>query len=330
MMQQDIRNSINLINNDSSLSPEEKSRAIQQIMTGRSKAIKRKAKCDHYEKTCSDFMFSCCNERDECHRCHQENSDCKVKPPNITEITCDACSLVQPPSPKCIKCDTQFSSNYCALCKIWTKRTIFHCNSCGICRVGDINNHFHCDTCNGCFPLTTRDTHTCLKRPMNELHCPVCLESIHSSQKAAHVAKCGHVFHGICLHRSDDYRCPLCRKAMEDMEANGSWRRLRKALAKQPMPEDYFDMRTGDIVSSNYGALLLEECNRGDGMCVGRLTAWTLVDRSHPRAIIHVSQLHKERTVPIVCYECEQEARVEFHFIAMACPRCNGFNTART
>ena len=192
--------------------------------------------CTHYKKKCSNFYFSCCQTRDACHRCHKEMRNCQE--PKITEIVCDECGTAQAPSASCVHCSIQFSQSFCSICNIWTEKEIFHCHGCGLCRVGKREDHFHCEACNGCFLLSSQSSHKCIYRPMNEVDCPLCMESVHSSQSSGYILPCGHVVHTPCFYRSmrsGGYRCPSCRKSMIDMSQ--TWAELRGSIASQPMEQ---------------------------------------------------------------------------------------------
>lgn len=335
MNQELLRKEITIIRNNGSLSADEKRRAIQRLMTGTSNVLSKITEesnkiCKHYEKKCSQFYFACCNVSDSCHRCHAEKRDCQVKPPNIISITCDVCGHPQEPNNICRKCNTKFGENYCNLCKIWTKLRIFHCNGCGICRVGDSNAYFHCDQCNACFNISAKGSgHVCLKRPMNELNCPVCLESVHSSQKSPCIARCGHVFHAECMRASRDYRCPICRKSMYDMEKNGAWASVRKQIAMQPMPRELYVIRVRDVVHSPFGKLLVEQILNDGKLYSGSLVDWMLTNGKYAKAVLACHSVVKKLQTDIFCYDCGVQNMTEFHYVALMCPKCKGYNTTR-
>jgi RING finger/CHY zinc finger protein 1 len=254
-------NQISSIMRDSSITPQEKQLRIQRILSSSSSSQSNTTNttnmnensatelesmiatappppppCTHYQKKCSNFFFSCCQVRDACHRCHKELRQCQN--PVITEIVCDECGTAQSPGPSCTNCSIQFSVSFCGVCNIWTEKEIYHCYGCKLCRVGKIEDHFHCDTCNGCFLLSSQDHHQCVFRPMNEIDCPLCMDSVHSSQIPGYILPCGHVVHSPCFRkslRSGNYRCPSCRKSMIDMTT--SWDEIRTEIAAQPMPE---------------------------------------------------------------------------------------------
>mmetsp|Transcript_7518 Transcript_7518/g.7961 ORF Transcript_7518/g.7961 Transcript_7518/m.7961 type:complete len:305 (+) Transcript_7518:108-1022(+) len=258
------QNQINLIMRNVNISPKERQQMIQEILSGRNNSSSSVTStstisssssstttttnieqnitteeviippCTHYKKKCSNFYFSCCNIRDACHRCHKEIRGCQA--PKITEIICNECNTAQSPASSCINCSISFSKSYCPICTIWTEKDIFHCNGCGLCRVGHREDYFHCSTCNGCFLLSSRSSHVCISRPMNEVDCPFCLESVHSSQNPGQILSCGHVVHTPCFHRSlstGGYRCPSCRKSMIDMSS--TWEEIRMSIFHQPM-----------------------------------------------------------------------------------------------
>lgn len=178
---------IRSIHADSSLTPEEKTRRIQELYSASALATASAAMatkpCTHYEKKCNRFTFDCCQTEDACHRCHGEFRECTTKPPKISSIVCMDCDLRQPPAASCTQCSVKFSESYCAACKIWTDKLITHCVKCGFCRIGKVGSLIHCDRCNLCWNTLAFDGHTCNKIATDE-QCPVCFESVHNSQKS--------------------------------------------------------------------------------------------------------------------------------------------------
>jgi hypothetical protein len=237
---------IQKIMHDSTKTPQERQQLIREILSGSVGAPVPPPidpndctyRCTHYKKKCSRFFFSCCNRRDNCHRCHKELRSCTA--PKVAEIICDDCNTAQEPAKSCINCSIVFSNSFCSICNIWTERDIFHCNDCGLCRVGSQAEHFHCQTCNGCFLSSSRDSHVCIFRPMNELSCPICMDPIHSSQSAGVILPCRHVVHQPCRTASLQkgiYRCPSCRHSM--IEMSPTWESLRESIRAQPMPLEH-------------------------------------------------------------------------------------------
>lgn len=224
------------INRDSSISNEEKMKQIREIMTvDTSQHLNIKEKCVHYKKLCSNFHFVCCDEYFDCVRCHNENDKCKEKI-IIDSITCDNCNNSQFPTEKCNTCFTKFSRSHCNVCNIWSEKNIFHCDGCKICRVGNRSQFFHCDDCNMCFKIETQQTHTCKLKTTIDSKCGYCLLNVFDSQNHIIVLKCGHTAHRNCLSDAKDYRCPLCRKSLQDMK--NYWNIVNFNVLQHPLPEE--------------------------------------------------------------------------------------------
>lgn len=226
-----------LINRDSSLSQEEKMSKIRELINSNHEKhlINEKPICQHYKKSCSNFYFDCCNEYYDCCRCHNENNKCTDRK-KVKTIKCDNCNLTQDPAQFCIECNSQFSRNYCNICKIWSEKNIFHCAGCQICRVGDRSQFFHCDDCNLCFNVRTQNDHKCSKKINDDSKCGYCLLNVFDSQNHLIILKCGHPVHKFCLSQSNDYRCPLCRKSLQDM--TNYWSTIYINILQHPIPEE--------------------------------------------------------------------------------------------
>lgn len=208
------------------------------------------------------------------YRCHKELRSCTA--PKITEIICDECNTPQEPGNSCINCNIQFSTNYCPLCTIFTSKQIYHCNDCGLCRVGERDDMFHCHTCVACYHKSGQLSHVCAITPLTELTCPLCLDSIHSSQFSSTTLLCGHMVHFPCIKKSlekQEYRCGLCRRSMIDMKP--SWAMIRNEISMQPMPEqdrkqvNYSCFDCGHKGSTTYHYLGME-CTKCNGYNTSR------------------------------------------------------------
>lgn len=339
--QRNLRTRIREIQEDATKTAAEKMRCIQQLMSqpDTPSAGNCDTECTHYPmKKCSRFTFSCCNNIiDPCHRCHIARS-CTA--PVISTITCNLCDHVQPPSNKCVECSIEFSRNFCNRCNIWSNHNIKHCDDCGLCRVipAEDAELFHCHTCNSCFPAETRDHHRCARVDFRELNCPLCLESIHDSQKETTITACGHVLHTDCLYdsvQSDNYRCPTCRKSLFDMSSR--WRAMRLSIELQPLPHGFFPIRVGDIVESPYGLFCVTNrypCifNCRVMMCEGYFPCWDFPNGEFSKdvgmGILNESVLNNRRIKEIYCYDCEQSSVANFHYVGMECAYCYSFNTS--
>ena len=176
-----IKVKIKEIQQDKNLTNEEKNRQIQSLYSKNTTPVSVE-KCTHYNKQCNNFYFKCCNIIDECHRCHRELQNCNITPPQIETIQCKLCNTSQSPSESCIECKIKFSNFYCNICKIWTEFEIDHCDKCGFCRLGKVGSLFHCDDCELCY---SSPAHQCTKKSLRKENCPVCFESVHTSQKSS-------------------------------------------------------------------------------------------------------------------------------------------------
>ena len=232
-----FENKIREINRDPTLTKDEKSKKIHELMMSESSKQKQGANsngpnnndsdmhiiesklCPHYVKKCSKFKFACCQDNrevDNCHRCHMERTQSCQKP-IISQITCDECDTEQVPSNECISCHIKFSTNYCSVCGLWTVKDITHCVDCGLCRLGAPGTLQHCHTCGICFNKSSFSDHTCTSAFINhkDKECPICLQSLFSTQNmTSQSINCGHLIHSKCLEsalKKGNYRCPLCK-----------------------------------------------------------------------------------------------------------------------
>jgi hypothetical protein len=190
---QDTRSRVREISNDRTLSAQEKQKAIREVLQSHQNYIaaprnkpNESRTCSHYQKQCSRFYFSCCDTIDPCVRCHWDRG-CTIKPPKVVSICCSVCNLRQAPNEKCQNsaCGIKFSTSYCPICRIWCKdEHITHCFKCELCRVGATENIFHCDPCGGCFVKRPDGLpHQCLRTPLKNQCCSVCLDLVSVSQK---------------------------------------------------------------------------------------------------------------------------------------------------
>ena len=329
MDQTELRQKIREVRNNTDLDETEKKQMIQTLMMIPKEEEENvlldknnyAKSCEHYNKQCSQFQFDCCDGTiDPCHRCHIATRGCNKR--EVSSIVCNECNTRQPVSNQCIFCSIEFAHSFCEICKIWTLLDIYHCNDCGICRVGNKDDIFHCNHCNGCFSKLSIETHKCSQKKLNDIDCPICMESIHSSQMSAYILNCGHVVHQLCLNtliQKNEYRCPTCRKSIGDMTT--TWSNIRYAIQLQPIPNEFYPIYVGDIVETPYGNMQVTD-RRKD-----RFTEGILGDFTNIKMIIHNSQIKKRRIVQILCNDCENKSEVEYHFLGLECSFCGGFNT---
>lgn len=343
--QQELRDRIRDIRADDSKTPEEKTAAIRALMATPVRASPQLPapnlafECSHYpNKNCSRFKFACCGGViDPCHRCHQARGTCTAAHVEVESIVCNVCEMEQSPAPVCAQCSIDFSRSFCPKCFIWTDAYMHHCDGCGLCRALSHPDAtlYHCGTCNSCF---ASPIHRCARVDIREASCPVCLESAHDSQKEVTVVSCGHVIHTECLIDGldqDNYRCPTCRKSMFDMTQ--TWSATRRLIASQPIPQGFFPVKVGEIVSSPHGYFYVTKMfkcifNPGLTLCEGYYPTWSFPDDVESadvgRGIYPEKSLTNKRIRDIYCFDCENRGVAEFHFLGMECSVCRGFNTS--
>ena len=219
--------------------------------------------CTHY-KTDYYIYSKCCNKIYPCRICHDENENHKIDRYNIDLMFCSMCNCLQKVNSYCINKDCcnykKKSKYYCKKCNLWTNdldknmidinhllidvnqkpKEIYHCDECNICRLGKKEDYIHCKSCNLCISKKIYDSHPC-KINAKEHNCMVCLNSSWSAvNMPIHILNCGHLIHSECMSNqlaSGNYKCPLCKKCMVNMELH--WRSLDNYLEHQVMPEEY-------------------------------------------------------------------------------------------
>lgn len=324
----ELRKKIKEIKNNISLSEFDKNIAIQNLMNRNNNSSLESHNCTHYpNKKCNNFLFSCCNKKYNCMRCHNENETHK---PVIEKIICNECNVSQNTSNKCINCSITFSKSYCELCFIWSEHEITHCNNCGFCRVGKENTLFHCTKCETCFNIENKNNHICVKNSFRLNICAYCLDSNHSSQETSVILKCEHIVHNKCLEKAietNDYKCPTCRKSICKI----NWTFLKNLILSQPMPLE--ELNVDDIVKCNTFGNMLFQVKRiihlnNDILCNGFFINW-IINNKNVEATIDIFDLKKEpKKITIYCNDCDEKCITNFHYLGNECITCNGFNTS--
>lgn len=318
---------IRRIQNNATLSTQEKSRQINEIMMKNS-LLKQQSnlskECSHYEKSCSHFEFSCCSVIDPCHRCHLERNTCNDI--QVKAIVCCFCDTKQDPSAQCCKCQETFSTNYCAICTIWTKSNIFHCNECGICRIGSRETTFHCHECNACFSNSNQSNHLCFNNSFKDGTCVVCNESVFNNQHTSFPLQCGHFIHNPCFEKYihfGNYNCPYCKKSICDLTHN--WQAIREAIQQTPIPKDFIVLQENNVVPSKYGRFRIQSIE--GKMYFGKLIDWKLKNGELVNACLHEDSITKNIYMNIYCNDCCKKSFVLYHFYGLECEHCQSFNT---
>jgi len=203
---QNLRQKIMAIQRDQSLTSQEKSRRIQQLMTGNfqpnsetNNEEKQKPVlnvsltyynekdnilgCKHYIKNCK-IKAPCCDQLFTCRRCHDDETDHKINRYLIEEMFCFFCSTIQPISNECNNCNKQMAIYFCKICKFFDgdkSKYIWHCDQCGLCRVGKKDTHEHCNECHTCMP---KDHKVHIDRVL-DCNCPICGENLFLSTQTS-------------------------------------------------------------------------------------------------------------------------------------------------
>ena len=318
-----IKDKIKKIQSDASLTKEEKTKAVQDLMMPKKKVY---IKCYHYpHKKCSKLSFSCCTNTYDCMRCHNES---ETHIASIDKITCDMCLVEQNPSIMCnnLNCNTIFSKNYCDKCNIWTEVDIYHCQECGLCRVGTQESLYHCSTCDTCYNVDATN-HKCRSLQLRNEICVFCLDSVYNSQDSSFPINCGHFVHTNCLKKGaqmNQIRCPKCRKSIYEMD----WTLLKMMIQLQPMLEE--EIIIGDTVQLtqfwNMIMVTVDDILDRDGIITYKCRFENM-----SKIIIYANRdsLYKyPKVIKVYCNDCNNRSETSFHYLGNECKLCESFNTS--
>ncbi|ORE01947.1 zf-CHY-domain-containing protein [Rhizopus microsporus var. microsporus] len=288
-----LRKKIKEIQEDSSLSPKDKAKRIQNLMSHGttepssneqlqneiySKSYHKEQEnilgCKHYQRNCK-LQANCCERIYTCRFCHDDVEGHNIVRHETKNMLCMLCLHLQPAAQHCRQCHQQMARYYCDKCKLWDndpRKAIYHCDDCGICRQGKQEDFFHCKKCNICMVKSMTD-HKCIERNL-ECDCPICGEYMFTSTTTVIFMPCGHCIHKHCYtaYIQTSYQCPTCLKSLGDMSEY--FERLDKDLERQPMPPEY------------------------------------------DKYISH-----------IFCNDCEKKTPAKYHFFYHKCGHCGSFNT---
>ncbi|CAO0803276.1 unnamed protein product [Mucor circinelloides] len=297
----ELRKKIKEIQLDQTLTPRDKAKQIQYLMShgtthppassqadaslnstenDYSKSYNNEEKgilgCKHYQRKCK-LQANCCQKIVTCRFCHDDVEDHNIVRNETKNMLCMLCMTLQPAAQDCSNCGERVARYYCDKCKLWDddpKKAIYHCDDCGICRQGNGlgKDFFHCKKCNICLNITMKD-HKCIERNL-ESDCPICGEYMFTSTSTVIFMPCGHCIHKHCYtaYIQTSYQCPTCLKSLGDMSEY--FNRLDKDLERQPMPAEY------------------------------------------EKFISH-----------IFCNDCEEKTPAKYHFFYHKCGHCGSFNT---
>ena len=321
MCQRELREKIQAIQRDPTLSPSEKTKRIQELFNPTCNIIKKE--CTHNLNGNYEIKLSCCEESYTCYRCHQENCKNQLSK-EILNIKCIKCNHEQENiniiPEKCENCDVQFGINNCTICNFRTDYTITHCNDCGECKFGKQENIVHCNTCNQCF----RGVHNCA--PYYCQDCSICNSPLAENGMPIMKLKCSHYMHSPCYRefkKNKHAKCPICKKSIGDM--TNEWQRIKNNINLFEIIEGMFPLRHGIIVNSTSGLFKLN-----DRIMIDNIIYWDgILVESEDSSLVVMSELEmdKKPMVEIFCNDCEKKSITNMHFYGLECKHCNGFNT---
>ena len=230
-MSSKIKDEIQQIMRETSLTNQEKNRMIQNVYSSNinDNVVNNKPlgteQCYVYPNRKCRIVAFCCGGSFCCRICHDEVADHLIDRFKTTTIICNICNTKQNVDEKCSSCNIDFDRNFCFKCKLWTSIDMFHCEYCDVCRVGCKTDYEHCFDCNICCTIG----HNCmkLKLSLNE-NCCICFEKLKNSMNSVIPIPCGHCLHKPCLLesiRNGNIGCPLCKKSIGNFSDH--WDTLR-------------------------------------------------------------------------------------------------------
>lgn len=325
MCQRELREKIQNIQRDQTLSSSEKKKRIQQLFNyNYEKECNHNLNCDHNLNSNYEIKLSCCEVYYKCFSCHIES--CKnqsVK--NILNIKCIKCNHEQKNidiiPEKCENCDVEFGKNNCTVCNFRTNHKITHCFDCNECKFGKQENIVHCNICNQCF----RGVHKCA--PYYCQSCSICNSSLAKNNVPIVKLKCEHYIHKSCylelIKNNKNAKCPICKKSINDM--TNEWRKIKNNIISFPISEDMYPLRHGFIVKTILGLFKLNE-----KILIENNIFWDghLVESDDSSSfLMNELEIDKKPLVEIFCNDCEKKSFTNMHFYGLECKYCNGFNT---
>jgi len=228
-LEKNLRDKIRKIQQNSDMSPEEKQRSIQDVLSQRfdlTAIPNTPTECQYYPERKCTLLCNICKQFYHCRFCHNESQDHKFDRHNVKSIKCMDCKILQIPQQSCENCGIEFGKYYCDKCYLYCESTdVFHCDGCKICRKGPQEDYQHCHKCSMCIRVEALNDHVCFESTF-EGDCAICGDSLFDMRQYGSLLKCGHAIHQNCMQQyvSSNYRCPLCKKSMVDMTA--AWKEL--------------------------------------------------------------------------------------------------------
>eukprot|EP01122_Echinamoeba_exundans_P003906 TRINITY_DN13953_c0_g1_i1.p1 TRINITY_DN13953_c0_g1~~TRINITY_DN13953_c0_g1_i1.p1 ORF type:complete len:410 (-),score=51.51 TRINITY_DN13953_c0_g1_i1:5-1234(-) len=304
--QRDLRRRIMEIQKDASLSPTDKSKKIQELMTANWAESQRKKEveeesdtsgltiaeeavsfhdekrhilgCKHYQRK-AKLKAACCGRLFVCRLCHDEQvKDHKIDRYATEYMFCMLCKKVGEFGQKCTHCNEILGKYHCGVCKFLDdtpNKDIYHCLPCGLCRIGvPGRDTAHCDSCGVCMTLERYNNHKHIERQLHS-DCPICGGYMFDSTQPVSYLPCGHAMHAVCFrqHLRSHTTCPICNKSAVNLASY--WAQLDALISRVQMPPEY-----------------------------------------------------RKVEVDILCNDCgDKTSDLKFHFYGVKCPKCKSYNT---
>ncbi|KAJ3237484.1 hypothetical protein HDU81_009428 [Chytriomyces hyalinus] len=315
--QVDLRKQIVLIQQDSKMTPQEKAKKIQELMTSkwssRDKGKSTRASlasnrledkrqdfdlinqsdrqltfydqksglvgCKHYRRS-AKLQAHCCGKWYTCRFCHDEVSDHNITRNLITTMMCMHCSTVQAAAQYCANpsCQRRVSKYYCKECKLWDD--------------DPRKNIYHCYDCGICR----------IGKGLGQdyFHCKKCNVCMAISLKGRHK----------CIERNLESDCPICG--------------------------EYMFTSTTTVIFMPCGHCIHYKCHQEYiqtsyqcPTCFKSLANMTEYFKRIDTMLSHhqMPPEYSKTQTYIYCNDCEKKCYAKFHFLYHKCFHCKGYNT---
>ncbi|KAJ3128270.1 hypothetical protein HK098_004845 [Nowakowskiella sp. JEL0407] len=315
--QSEMRKKILAIQSDSSMSPSEKSKRIQELMTNTwstkqksynnsrtsaSNKLEHKRSdfnlvtesdkektyhdkdsliigCKHYQRA-AKLQAHCCGKWYTCRFCHDEVSDHTIVRNLTTTMMCMYCSFVQPAGQDCInpECGRRTAKYYCKECKLWDD--------------DPRKNIYHCYDCGICR----------IGKGLGQdyFHCKKCNVCMAISLKGRHK----------CIERNLESDCPICGEYMFTSTTTVIFMPCGHCIHYK-CHQEYIQTSYQCPTCFKSLANMSEYFKRIDAM---------LAQHQMPAEYANTQSY-------IYCNDCEKKCHAKFHFLYHKCVHCNGYNT---
>ncbi|KAJ3056244.1 hypothetical protein HK097_007604 [Rhizophlyctis rosea] len=315
--QTEMRKRIVAIQSDSSLSAQEKAKAIQELMsnswnakqkTQGSRAALASNKlenrrmdfsfvtdadrvktyhdreegilgCKHYQRS-AKLQAHCCGKWYTCRFCHDEVSDHNIVRNLTANMMCMHCATVQPAAQRCTNpaCGLPVSRYYCGECKLWDD--------------DPRKNIYHCYDCGICR----------IGKGLGQdyFHCKKCNVCMAISLKGKHK----------CIERNLESDCPICGEYMFTSTTTVIFMPCGHCIHYK-CHQEYIQTSYQCPTCFKSLANMTEYFKRIDAMLAQHTMPPEYTNtRSH-----------------IYCNDCEKKSFAKFHFLYHKCGSCGGYNS---